>query len=85
MLREASARLLSQYYQHLPSIALEQKFDVSVALSTAFDDREPVAELLENVGLESLVLEHLLNIARCSPDIRWWQKAGTWSTNQSSV
>ncbi|KAL8723547.1 MAG: hypothetical protein Q9225_000182 [Loekoesia sp. 1 TL-2023] len=75
MLREASARLLPQYYQHLPSIALEQKFDVSVALSTAFDDREPVAELPENIGLESLVLEHLLKIARCSPDIRWWQKA----------
>ncbi|KAL9601074.1 MAG: hypothetical protein Q9219_002783 [cf. Caloplaca sp. 3 TL-2023] len=75
LLREASARLLSQYYQHLPSIALEQKFDVSAALSTGLDVTTIDADMPKGAGLESLVLWHLLNVARCSPDIRWWQKA----------
>ncbi|KAL8642298.1 MAG: hypothetical protein Q9228_001006 [Teloschistes exilis] len=75
-LREASAQLLALYYQHLPQKALEQKFDVSVALSAAIDDMVSTKSQPKEPSLESLVLEHLLKIASCSPDLRWWQSNG---------
>ncbi|KAI4205407.1 MAG: hypothetical protein LQ350_000450 [Teloschistes chrysophthalmus] len=75
-LREVSARLLALYYQHVPQKALEQKFDVSVALSAAIDDIVSTKSQPKEPGLESLVLEHLLKIASCSPDLRWWQSNG---------
>ncbi|KAL9585755.1 MAG: hypothetical protein Q9212_001339 [Teloschistes hypoglaucus] len=75
-LREASARLLALYYQHLPQKALEQKFDVSVALSADINGVVSSKSQPKEPGLESLVLEHLLKIASCSPDLRWWQSSG---------
>lgn len=74
VLREASSHLLSLYYLHLPHLALEQKFDASSPLSAAFGDEVSSARQFKGNGLQNLVFEHLLNIARCSPDIRWWQK-----------
>ncbi|KAI4257613.1 MAG: hypothetical protein LQ352_001597 [Teloschistes flavicans] len=74
--REACARLLALYYQHLPQKALEHKFDISVALSAAIDDVVSTKSQSEEPGLESLILEHLLKIASCSPDVRWLQKTG---------
>ncbi|KAL8706027.1 MAG: hypothetical protein Q9201_000912 [Fulgogasparrea decipioides] len=74
VLREASARLLSLYYQHLPQKALEQKFDVSLALSAALNDAISTARSSRKLDLEPLVLSHLLDISKCSPDIRWWHK-----------
>ncbi|KAL9060857.1 MAG: hypothetical protein Q9206_000832 [Seirophora lacunosa] len=75
VLQEASARLLSLYYHHLPQTALEQKFDVSFALASEFDDMLSGAHTQENGGLKALVVEHLISIARCSPDMRWWQRS----------
>ncbi|KAL8678966.1 MAG: hypothetical protein Q9186_004734 [Xanthomendoza sp. 1 TL-2023] len=75
LLREASARLLSLYYQHLPQTALEQKFDASTALSTVFDEISMRAHQSVEPSLASMVLTHLLYVARCSPDMRWWQKS----------
>lgn len=77
VLREASARLLSLYYRHLPQTALQQKFDASTVLSGAINNSPSTARLLEKSALGSMVLEHLIDVARCSPDIRWWQKSGT--------
>ncbi|KAL8862137.1 MAG: hypothetical protein Q9178_001593 [Gyalolechia marmorata] len=74
LLREASARLLSLYYQHLPQAALEQKFDASTALSAVFDKMFLSDQIHTRPGVESMVLNHLLDIGRCSPDMRWWQK-----------
>ncbi|KAL8907651.1 MAG: hypothetical protein Q9207_001303 [Kuettlingeria erythrocarpa] len=74
VLREASARLLSLYYRHLPQTALQQKFDASTVLSGAINNSALTAQLLEESPLGSMVLEHLIDVARCSPDIRWWQK-----------
>ncbi|KAL9031697.1 MAG: hypothetical protein Q9196_000292 [Gyalolechia fulgens] len=75
VLREASSRLLSLYYLHLPYLALEHKFDVSIPLSAAFDEEMSTAQPSRKFSLQILVFEHLLKIARCSPDVRWWQKA----------
>lgn len=78
VLREASARLLSLYYRHLPQTALEQKFETSMVLSAAVNDTALTARQPEKSALESMVLEHLIGVARCSPDIRWWQKPGMY-------
>lgn len=83
VLREASARLLSLYYQHLPQTALEQKFDASTALTAAFKMAMSTTQPEERPTLEPVVLEHLIVVAECSPDIRWWQKSRT--SSESSV
>ncbi|KAI9799829.1 MAG: hypothetical protein M1825_004390 [Sarcosagium campestre] len=76
--REAVTRLLAMYYRATPQVALDEKFDVSVALAKALgqfqskSDRTPSSP--EDVGLRQLELEHLLYIARCSPNMRWWNK-----------
>ncbi|KAL8807325.1 MAG: hypothetical protein Q9182_000830 [Xanthomendoza sp. 2 TL-2023] len=75
LLREASARLLSLYYQHLPQTALEQKFDASTALSAVFHEISTSAHQAVEPSLASMVFVHLLYVARCSPDMRWWQKS----------
>ncbi|KAL8812687.1 MAG: hypothetical protein Q9200_000831 [Gallowayella weberi] len=75
LLREASARLLSLYYQHLPQTALEQRFDASTALSAIFDETSMSAHQAVEPSLASMVFVHLLYVARCSPDMRWWQKS----------
>ncbi|KAL8686150.1 MAG: hypothetical protein Q9218_007312, partial [Villophora microphyllina] len=67
-LREASGRLLSLYYQHLPQKALEHKFDISVALSAFVNDVLSTSSQSKESGIQSLVFEHLLKIASCSPD-----------------
>ncbi|KAL8968853.1 MAG: hypothetical protein Q9183_002276, partial [Haloplaca sp. 2 TL-2023] len=75
VLREASARLLLLYYQHLPQKALEQKLDLSTALLASFNDaRSARSECIEH-SLEPLLLGHLVAIAACSPDVRWFQKS----------
>ncbi|KAL8657954.1 MAG: hypothetical protein Q9226_001420 [Calogaya cf. arnoldii] len=75
LLRESGARLLSLYYHHLPQVALEQKFDASVALSAMFDKLSLSDPRATKPSVESMVLTHLLDIGRCSPDMRWWQKS----------
>ncbi|KAL8867321.1 MAG: hypothetical protein Q9174_005738, partial [Haloplaca sp. 1 TL-2023] len=72
VLREASAQLLCLYYQHLPQKALVQKLDVSTALLASINDARLARS--EN-SLEPLLLGHLVAIAACSPDMRWFQKS----------
>lgn len=85
LFRESSARLLSLYYQHLPQVALEQKFDASVALSTVFDEVSLRDPRPTKPNVESMVLSHVLNIGCCSPDMRWWQKSGKCGVNSFLV
>lgn len=83
--REVCLRLLLLYYEVTPQLAFEEKFDVSLALADAmksFD--EPQAEAMDVHEAEEspestnvfrfLELSYLLQIARWSPDMRWWQK-----------
>ena len=74
--REAFSRLLVYYYRLIPQSALEEKFDISVALSDALLDNQSPADKT----LQSLELRNLLEIARRSPDMQWWHKAGTEET-----
>ena len=71
--REAFSRLLVYYYSLIPQSALEEKFDISVALSTAFLENEASS----NDILQTWELQNLLGIARYSQDMHWWHKSGS--------
>ncbi|KAL8783627.1 MAG: hypothetical protein Q9213_004487 [Squamulea squamosa] len=62
LLREASARLLTLYYEHLPQAALEQKFDASIALSAAFDEMFVSDQPFRKPSVKPIILTHLLDI-----------------------
>ena len=76
LLREGFSRLLSYYYRLIPQTALEERFDISVALSTALSDYEISSEN----NTHTLELRNLLNVARRSPNMQWWHKAGVHQT-----
>ena len=76
MLREALLRLLAMYYKYIPQVALDEKFDISIALSHTLHGIELTKEDLENKGVRMMELDHLLEIAHRSPDMQWWQKPG---------
>lgn len=71
--REAFSRLLVYYYRLIPQSALEEKFDISVALSIAFLEYEASSDDI----LHTWELQKLLSIARYSPDMHWWNKSGS--------
>ncbi|KAL1598043.1 hypothetical protein SLS60_008531 [Paraconiothyrium brasiliense] len=72
--REAITRLLRLYYEVLPQIALEEKFDVSVPLCNALIQAEKEQESAEEKAFCVMELEHWIQMARHSPAMRWWQK-----------
>ncbi|KAL0256105.1 hypothetical protein SLS55_008497 [Diplodia seriata] len=74
MQREAITRLLSMYYNVTPQIALDEKFDVSMALTKSLNELDKQAPSGEESEIKLLELSHLLQIARSAPDMRWWQK-----------
>ena len=73
--RQAFARLLSLYYNIAPQLALQEKFDISIPLSGALMNLGSLVAIED--GLSRLELESLLEIAKRSPDMRWWYKSGT--------
>jgi nucleolar pre-ribosomal-associated protein 1 len=75
--KEAISRLLRMYYQVTPQAALEEKFDVSQALTVAMSRAETVTSDSENYAFRLLELQHLLVIAQCSAGMRWWHKQGS--------
>ncbi|OCL14143.1 hypothetical protein AOQ84DRAFT_309448 [Glonium stellatum] len=77
MQREAVTRLLALYYRIVPQIALNEKFDISIPLSTALVPTEGSDETHSEREVRLLEIEHLVQIARFSPNMRWWQKPET--------
>ncbi len=78
LLLESITRLLGLFYEVIPQTALEQKFDISVALSVALDSQDSHAEGPGEVGMLLLELEHLLAIAHRSPTMQWFHKPGRY-------
>ncbi|KAF2272985.1 uncharacterized protein EI97DRAFT_436422 [Westerdykella ornata] len=74
MMREAIVRLLRLYYEVIPLVALQEKFDVSVPLCNALLQADKPSESHEDKAFRVLELEHWLQVARRSSSIRWWQK-----------
>lgn len=75
--KEAISRLLHLYYEVTPQTALEEKFDVSSALASALFRLETLAPDHEHYSFRTIELQHLLEIARSSPGMRWWHKQGS--------
>lgn len=76
MLLESVTRLLGLFYEIVSQTALEQTFDISVALSTALNSQDSNVEGHGEIGVLLLVLEHLLAIAHRSPTMQWFHKPG---------
>ncbi|KAK8235999.1 ribosome 60S biogenesis N-terminal-domain-containing protein [Phyllosticta capitalensis] len=74
MQREAITRLLSMYYLLLPQVALDEKFDISLPLTNILKTLEEETDSKEDREVRLLELSHIVQIARNSPDMRWWQK-----------
>ncbi|KZF23290.1 hypothetical protein L228DRAFT_246044 [Xylona heveae TC161] len=72
--RESVSRLLAMYYRVIPQVALEEKFDISVALTDALSRLETSNDIGSEDGIGLLELEHLLQIAQRSLDIKWFHK-----------
>ena len=77
MQREAVTRLLALYYEAVPQLALNEKFDICISLSTVLAQAERSDEDSER-EIQILEIEHLVQIARFSPNMRWWQKPGMY-------
>ncbi|KAL8832293.1 MAG: hypothetical protein Q9191_000347 [Dirinaria sp. TL-2023a] len=71
--REAYTRLVALYYSIVPQMALDEKFDISIALSDALLSNDWERGGAKG-GLKSLDIQHLQEIALYSPDIRWLHK-----------
>ena len=69
-LKESFSRVLALYYSTLPQLAFEARLDVSVALS------DMLRRGSEKNGLQCLEQDHLIQIARHSPNMQWWHKPG---------
>ena len=78
VLLESITRLISLFYEVMPQIALEQKFDISIVLSAALDSQDLHDEGRGEIGMLLLELEHLLAIAHRSPTMQWFHKPGTY-------
>ncbi|KAF2102415.1 hypothetical protein NA57DRAFT_51996 [Rhizodiscina lignyota] len=74
---EATTRLLSLYYDVLPLVALEEKLDASISLTSALEDIEKQTEEGELVQMRMITLGHLLHIARHTQGMQWWKKPDT--------
>lgn len=74
--REAITRLLVMYYRLSPQVALEEKFDMSIALSDSLHHAGQSDSSVSHKGMRLLELEHLLAVAQCTSDMRWTHRHG---------
>ncbi|RDL39993.1 Uncharacterized protein BP5553_04333 [Venustampulla echinocandica] len=70
--REAITKLLVLYYEVVPSIALEAKFDVSGVLSQTLHSVDKTTLKPQDRALRAMELENLFQFAHFSPGMRWF-------------
>jgi nucleolar pre-ribosomal-associated protein 1 len=73
--REATARLLVMYYEVIPRVALDAKFDVAGTLAKALKEIEDSSQTPEDRALRVMELENIIQFANFSPGMRWFSKA----------
>lgn len=77
LMMEAITHLLAMYFKVLPQSTLEEKFDISYAISDALqNDSETKRAHLKHTNFHGLCFLNLLEIAHYLPDMRWWYKSG---------
>lgn len=72
--REAATRLLNLYYEVIPRIALDAKFDVSGVLAQSLEEVKTLASPGGDGAMRSMVLENIFQFAHYSPGTRWFAK-----------
>jgi nucleolar pre-ribosomal-associated protein 1 len=72
--REAAARLLALYFEHLPSLALEEKVDITNLTTKLLQDIESSINEKTEVGMKVVELGHLINVSQRSADFSWWKR-----------
>ncbi|KAK2807477.1 hypothetical protein FQN51_003304 [Onygenales sp. PD_10] len=74
--QDAVLELLAMFYEVIPTVALEEKFDISLTLVDVLKQLNETNKESESENRELLFsqLQHLLVIAQQSPTMRWWQK-----------
>jgi nucleolar pre-ribosomal-associated protein 1 len=77
--RQAASKLLVMYYEAVPQIALESKFDVSSTLAQALRSLEESPRGTEDTAMRVMDVENLFQIAHFSPGMRWFNKAESLS------
>ncbi|KAM5450041.1 hypothetical protein McanMca71_000574 [Microsporum canis] len=77
--RDALLELLSLFYQVTPTVAFEEKFDVSLTLVEILNQLDNDELSAESRQLLFSQLQHILSISQHSPSMRWWQKPASLS------
>ncbi|CAK7221156.1 hypothetical protein SCUCBS95973_004401 [Sporothrix curviconia] len=75
LFREAVSRVLRLYYEVVPQVALNAKFDVSLHLFAAIRQADEHQGSAEDKTVKLMELENLLAIAGYSPGMQWFSKA----------
>ncbi|KAL1902597.1 hypothetical protein Sste5346_001039 [Sporothrix stenoceras] len=73
--REAVSRVLRLYYEVVPQVALNSKFDVSSYLFAVIRQVDEHKGSAEDKAVKLMELENLLAIAGYSPGMQWFSKA----------
>ncbi|KAG9241520.1 ribosome 60S biogenesis N-terminal-domain-containing protein [Calycina marina] len=76
MQREATTKLLVLYYEVIPRVALDVKYDVSSTLSEVLLTMDESSKIPQDRIIRSIELENLFQFAHFSPGMRWFTKAG---------
>jgi nucleolar pre-ribosomal-associated protein 1 len=77
--QEAVTQLLFLFYDVIPSVALEDPFDITVTMVDVLTDLEDKELSSDQSQLRLSQLQNLLGIAGKSTSLRWWQQPGTSS------
>ncbi len=72
--RQAASKLMVMYYESVPQIALESKFDVSTRLTETLRLMDDSGIAKEDRAVRVMELESLFEIAHFSPGMRWFNK-----------
>ena len=75
MQKEATTKLLVLYYEVVPRIAVDAKFDVSGTLAQTLQALHEPSLTPEDRTMRAMELEHLFQFANFSPGMRWFAKS----------
>jgi len=76
MQREAATKLLVLYYEVIPRVALDVKFDVSGIIAEVLLTMDETTKTPQDRVMRSMELENLFQFAHFSPGMRWFTKSG---------
>jgi nucleolar pre-ribosomal-associated protein 1 len=76
MHREAVTKLIVMYYEVVPRVALDAKFDVSATIAEELLTIDEPTKSPEDRALKMMILENIFQFARFSPGMRWFAHSG---------